>query len=130
MYCGRCGVYNDDSHAYCENCGNRLAGETVGHAAAPLSAAATATGCSYSLSQGILLLIMILGVVFWAHISEKKEYRELITMGISIWKRRITRRLKAVTERRLRSVPVFPDHTFSSLPSIQRRKSTVRRWKF
>ena len=53
MYCGRCGVYNDDSHAYCENCGNRLAGETVGHAAAPPSAAATATGCSYSLSQGI-----------------------------------------------------------------------------
>ena len=38
---------------------------------------------------------MILGVVFWAHISEKKEYRELITMGISIWKRRITRRLES-----------------------------------
>ena len=79
MYCGRCGVYNDDSHAFCENCGNRLAGETVGHAAAPPERGSNRL--LILIITGILLLIMILGGILWVYISEKEEYREQITLG-------------------------------------------------
>ena len=81
MYCGRCGTYNDESHAFCENCGNRLGGETIRHPQAPQKNDDGNNRLLILIITGIILLIMILGGIFWIHISEKKEYQQQVTLG-------------------------------------------------
>ncbi|MCH1982999.1 DUF4163 domain-containing protein [Ruminococcus sp. OA3] len=81
MYCGRCGAYNDDSHAFCENCGNRLAGAPVQQTPVPSERDAGRNRLLILIITGIILLIMVLGGIFWVHISDEKEYQEEITLG-------------------------------------------------